>query len=86
VSETRLPASAKHRTINAIAIAQTRYAAGAAGPSAAAAADGSRKMPPPTVMLTMLAAKPQVPSARTSEPSLRWLRSEVTQQLHMSGE
>jgi hypothetical protein len=36
--------------------------------------------------LTMLAAKPQVPSARTSEPSLRWLRSEVTQQLRMSGE
>ena len=54
-----------------IATAQTRYAIGAAGPSAPAIGAGRRKMPPPTVMLTMLAASPQVPSARTSDRSLR---------------
>ena len=52
-----------------IATAQTTYASGAAAPSAAAAAAGRRKIPPPTVTLTMLAARPQTPSARTSERS-----------------
>src|SRR5262245_12945764 len=69
VSETRLPASAKHSTMRPIATAQTTYAMGAAGPSVAAAPAGSRKIPPPTVRLTMLAARPQIPSARTSECS-----------------
>src|SRR5687768_2179836 len=48
-----------------------RYASGAAGPSSAAALAGSRKMPPPMVMLTIVAASPQIPTARTSDASLR---------------
>src|SRR5581483_8776969 len=69
VRATRLPASAKQRTMSPIAMAQATYAAGAAGPKAAAAAAGSRKIPPPTVTFTMAAASPHTPSARTSEPS-----------------
>src|SRR5213079_1671431 len=70
VSDTRLPASAKHSTMRPIAIAQTTYAIGAAAPSAPAAAAGRRKMPPPTVMLRILAARPHVPNARTRDRSL----------------
>src|SRR5512138_1269505 len=61
VSETLLPASAKHMTINPIATAQTTYATGAAAPSAPAAAEGRRKIPPPIVTLTMPADRPQTP-------------------------
>src|SRR6267143_2668793 len=64
---TRLPASAKQRAINPIAAAHTPYARGAPAPSDAATPAGRRKMPPPTVTLTMLAANPQAPKARTSE-------------------
>src|SRR3712207_5128904 len=56
-------------TIRPIAIAQTTYAMGAAGPSAVATAAGRRKMPPPMVMLAMAAARPHVPTTRTSEDS-----------------
>src|SRR4051812_44478129 len=58
---TRLPASAKQMTINAITSVQTRYASGAAAPSEAATPEGRRNTPPPTVTLTMLAASPQRP-------------------------
>ena len=66
VSGTRLPASAMQSTISPIAAAQTRYATGAAGPSAEATVAGRRNMPPPTVMFTIAAASPAVPMARTS--------------------
>src|SRR5204863_3240416 len=66
VSDTRLPASAKQRTTKVMATAQVMYATGAAAPKRPvnSAEPGARKMPPPTVMLTMLAASPQTPSAR----------------------
>src|SRR5262245_38869471 len=54
-------------TISPIATAQTRYARGAAAPSDAATLAGRRKMPPPIVMLTIPAASPSVPIARTSD-------------------
>ena len=66
MSDTRLPASAMHNTISAIATAHTRYAIGADGPIEVATFAGSRKMPPPIVMLMMPAARPKVPIARTS--------------------
>src|SRR5437762_1054965 len=61
VSATRLPASAKQRTISPIAIAQTRYANGAAAPRDPATVDGRRKIPAPTVTFTIPAARLQVP-------------------------
>src|SRR6185295_7115311 len=67
VSETRLPASAKHSTMRPMATAQTTYASGAAVPSASATPVGRRKMPAPIVTLTMLAARPHTPTARTSD-------------------
>ena len=69
MSETRLPASAMHRTMSPIATAQSRYASGAVAPSGAAMSAGSRKIPPPIVTLTMLAASANVPIERTSEDS-----------------
>src|SRR5439155_1797082 len=69
VSETRLPADAKHNTISAISIAQTTYATGAAGPRRSATTAGSTKMPAPIVTLTMLAVSRRTPIARTSAAS-----------------
>src|SRR6185295_13699740 len=69
VIDTRLPASAKQRTISPIASVHTRYASGAAGPTAAATPAGSRKIPPPTVTFTIPAASPHVPITRASPRS-----------------
>ena len=69
VDATRLPASAKQSTMSPIAIAQSKYASGAAAPSVAATLDGRRKIPAPTVMFTIPAAKPHVPSARIRDAS-----------------
>src|SRR5215831_8062529 len=49
VMETRLPASAKHNSTNAMITMQTKYASGAAPPSIATAVAGSAKIPLPTV-------------------------------------
>ena len=67
VSETRLPAFAMQVTIRPMAIAQTRYATGAAAPSEPATIAGRRKIPPPIVMLMMPAASPNVPMALVSD-------------------
>ena len=59
VIDTRLPASAKQRTMSPIATVQARYASGAAAPTSAATPEGRRKMPPPIVTFTIPAASPQ---------------------------
>ncbi len=66
MSDTRLPAAAKHNAINAINVAQTRYATGAAAPSPAATVAGIRKIDDAIVTLMMLAVSSRVPITRTS--------------------
>src|SRR6201996_2904628 len=68
---TRLPPSAKQIATAPTANPQVRKASGAYGPTHAARAPGTAKMPAPTIMLTMLAAKAQGPTARTN-PISRW--------------
>src|SRR5581483_4536806 len=86
VNDTRLPAEAKHKTMSAISVAQTRYAIGAAGPRNPATIAGSTKMPAPIVTFTMLAVSRRRPMARTSaasavrvSSSTRVTRATVTQ-------
>src|ERR1700730_14464299 len=78
VSDTRLPADAKHVTISAINTAHTMYASGAAVPRLAATVAGSTKIPAPIVTLTMLAVSRRTPIARTSPSSLSGSMDGVT--------
>jgi hypothetical protein len=66
VSDTRLPAAAKHRAIRAINAAHTRYAIGAAEPSRSATVAGIKKIDDAIVTLMMLAVSWRVPIALTS--------------------
>ena len=54
MSDTRLPAAAKHSAISVISAAHTRYAMGAAAPSRSATVAGIRKIDEAIVTLMML--------------------------------
>ena len=64
-----LPPSAKQIAIDPIAMEQTRKASGANDPMEPANAPGTAKMPAPIRMLTRLAVRPHVPTARTNPAS-----------------
>src|SRR4029453_19337717 len=69
VIDTRLPASARHKTMSPMEMAQSTWATGAVAPSVAAMSAGRRKMPPPIVTLTMLAARARGPMERRRDDS-----------------
>ncbi len=63
---TRLPATAKARTMQSMTSAHARYAYAAEAPSICATTAGIAKMPPPTVMLKSEAVRPRTPIDRES--------------------